>query len=196
MENFYPFLAYVFLTTFTPGPNNIMAMSNAMRSGYKRTLAFLAGITAGFLLVMLICGLLNVVLVKLLPEIKIWLNVLGALYMVYLAIHILRSKPPDQDATQTGTNSFMGGFQMQFLNLKVILYGVTVYSTFIVQSYQSPIIIALFAPILALVGFIATSTWAVGGEIFRALFIKYNKALNILMSGLLLYTAMASLWHS
>ena len=27
MVNLYPFLAYVVVTTFTPGPNNILAMS-------------------------------------------------------------------------------------------------------------------------------------------------------------------------
>ena len=61
MINLYPFLAYVVVTTFTPGPNNIMAMSNAMHHGYRRTLGFLAGMTAGFFLVMLACGILNAV---------------------------------------------------------------------------------------------------------------------------------------
>ncbi len=195
MENFYPFLAYVILTTFTPGPNNIMAMSNAVHAGYKRTLGFLTGIFIGFVIVMLLCGLLNVLLVNLLPQVKSWLNILGAAYMVYLAIHILLSKSPGDNSNHNSSNSFLAGLNMQFLNLKVILYGVTVYSTFIVQAYQNPIVIALFAPILAFVGFIATSAWAISGDMFRTLFLKYNTALNLVMSGLLIYTAIASLLH-
>ncbi len=35
MPNLYPFLIYVIVTTFTPGPNNIMAMTNAMHDGFK-----------------------------------------------------------------------------------------------------------------------------------------------------------------
>jgi cysteine/O-acetylserine efflux protein len=78
MINFYPFLIYVLVTTFTPGPNNIMSMTNAMRAGYRRTLRFLLGVFVGFFIVMLICGLLNVVLVSLLPQMQYWLNILGA----------------------------------------------------------------------------------------------------------------------
>ncbi len=68
MLNFFPFLAYVVVTTFTPGPNNIMAMSNALRYGYRRTFGFLTGMTAGFFVVMLACGLLNVALANLIPR--------------------------------------------------------------------------------------------------------------------------------
>jgi len=195
MENLSPFLAYVLLTTFTPGPNNIMAMSVAMRYGYNRTLRFLTGIFAGFCIVMLACGFSNVILVRLIPQIKPWLNILGALYMVYLAVHILLSKPAADNSNENSSNSFQAGLNMQFLNLKVILYGVTVYSTFIVQIYQSPLVIALFAILLAFVGFLATSSWAISGNIFRGLFIKYNQTLNLLMSGLLIYTAISSVLH-
>ena len=196
MANFYPFLAYVFVTTFTPGPNNIMAMTNGVRYGYRRTLGFLLGTTAGFVLVMLACGLLNVVLVGLLPSVKFWLNLLGAAYMLYLALHILLSKPAGEvKAAENRLNTFQAGLSMQFLNLKVILYGVTVFATFIVQSYQNPLIVSLFAPLLALIGFLAVSTWAVGGSLFRPFLLKYNRPFNALMAGLLVYTAVASLWH-
>src|SRR5271169_4180267 len=63
MSTFTPFLIYVLVTTFTPGPNNILSMANAARDGYKGTLRFLAGIFIGFSLVMGLCALLNVVLV-------------------------------------------------------------------------------------------------------------------------------------
>ena len=195
MANFYPFLAYVFVTTFTPGPNNIMAMSNAMRYGYKRTIGFLLGMTVGFMIVMLLSGLLNVMLVGLLPQVRFWLNLLGAVYMVYLAIHIVLSKPAEENTIGSDLNSFAAGFMMQFINLKGILYGVTVFSMFIVQTYQNPIIVSLFAPLLAFIGFIAVSSWALGGNIFRKLLHKYNRPFNFVMGTLLIYTAVASLIH-
>lgn len=196
MSNFYPFLAYVIVTTFTPGPNNILSMTNAVRDGYRRTLGFLLGIFTGFLLLMLLCGWLNVVLVGLLPQIKPWLNWLGAAYMLYLAVHIALSKPADGDApARNDLNSFKAGFILQFLNLKGILYGVTVYSTFIVQMTQDPLTVSLFAPLLAVVAFLATSSWALGGNVFRSFLSKYNRPFNWLMAALLVYTAVASLWH-
>jgi cysteine/O-acetylserine efflux protein len=62
MPNLFPFIIYVIVTTFTPGPNNIMAMTNAMHDGFKRTIRFLFGIFAGFILILLLSGLLNLVL--------------------------------------------------------------------------------------------------------------------------------------
>jgi cysteine/O-acetylserine efflux protein len=193
MANFYPFLAYVFVTTFTPGPNNILAMSNAMRFGYRRTLGFLAGMFTGFLLVMLACGLLNVALVSLLPQVRFWLNLLGAAYMVYLAVHIVRSGAMEEGADKRDLNSFTVGFALQFLNLKVILYGITVFSMFITQAFQAPATVSLFAPVLAVIAFIATSCWALGGDIFRQVLRKHYRLFNLVMAALLIYTAVAAL---
>jgi cysteine/O-acetylserine efflux protein len=193
LDNFYPFLIYVVVTTFTPGPNNIMSMTNAMHFGYGRSLKFLAGVSAGFLIVMFASGILNVVLTDWLPFLENWLKILGAIYMFYLAIHIARSKPLEVDEGKNGDNTFVAGFTMQFLNIKVILYGITVYSLFIIHSYQTPGMIGLFALALAMVGFIANSCWAFGGNVFRSTLRKNYRWFNFAMAGLLVYTAVASL---
>jgi cysteine/O-acetylserine efflux protein len=195
MANFFPFLTYVIVTTFTPGPNNIMAMTNAVRYGYRKIVGFIMGMTAGFFIIMLICGILNFVLISLLPQLKFWLNILGAAYMVYLAVHIFLSKQAEDDPTQDNLNTFKAGFVLQFLNVKVILYGITVYSNFIVPSYHTPYAVAWFAPILTLVVLVSNSSWAVGGDIFRRFLKKYNWWFNLAMSALLIYVAVASLFH-
>jgi threonine/homoserine/homoserine lactone efflux protein len=193
MGNLYPFLVYVFVTTFTPGPNNIMAMTHGMRFGYKGTFRFIIGMVMGFCLLMLVCGLINVALVNLLPQARFWLNILGAAYMIYLAAHTILSTPVEEGLHQSGLNSFVAGFGMQFLNLKVILYGVTVYSIFITQTYQNPFVVSLFAPLLAGIGFLATSCWALGGSVFRVYWRKHFRLFNYTMGALLIYTAIASL---
>ena len=195
MPNLTAFLLYVFVTTFTPGPNNLMAMSNAIQYGYKRALGFLAGMTAGFVLVMLASGLLNVALVQVLPQTRLWLNLGGAAYLVYLALHTILSRPPGSDeAGKSALNTFWAGFTLQFLNLKVILYGVTVYSLFITPSFNNPWVVALFAPLLAAVGFSSISCWALGGSLFRAFWVRYYRAFSIVMGAFLLYSAWASIW--
>jgi cysteine/O-acetylserine efflux protein len=193
MINLLPFATYVFVTTFTPGPNNLLSMSNAMHSGYRKTLRFLAGIFSGFLLLMLLCGLLNFALLNLAPRVRVWLNILGAAYMVYLAIHIMTSKPDEGEQASGRLNTFRAGFVLQFINLKGILYGVTVFSNFIVPVYRDPRQVALFAVGLALVAFAAISCWALGGDIFRKTLNRYYRAANIVMGALLIYSAVASL---
>jgi cysteine/O-acetylserine efflux protein len=196
MANLYPFLIYVMVTTFTPGPNNIMSMTNAMRSGYRRTLRFLLGVSAGFFIVMLLCGFLNVVLVSLLPHIQFWLNILGVVYMLYLALHTIISKPVDDMPGKTSLNTFKAGVWMQFLNLKGILYGITVFSVFITPYFQDFISLSLFALFFALLAFISTTCWALGGAVFRTYYQKCYLLFNLVMGGLLLYTALHSLLSS
>lgn len=52
MPNPFAFLSYVMLTTFTPGPNNIMSMSTASKYGFRKSLRFTSGVFAGFCLFM------------------------------------------------------------------------------------------------------------------------------------------------
>ncbi|PKO19070.1 MAG: lysine transporter LysE [Chloroflexi bacterium HGW-Chloroflexi-10] len=193
MVNFFPFLAYVFVTSFTPGPNNILSMTYGMRYGYRGTLKFLLGIISGFTVLLLLCGWLNSFLASVLPQAKLWLNILGAVYMVYLAYHILRSGPVEENSQKKDLNSFRAGFILQFVNLKGILYGVTVYSIFITPSYSSPLQVVVFALILAVVGFLSISSWAIGGDLFRSLLKKHYRLFNLVMAALLVYTAIASL---
>lgn len=193
MPNLTPFLAYVFVTTFTPGPNNVMAMSNAMRFGLKKTMPFVWGIFTGFLVVLTLSGLLNMALASFIPGLRTWLNLLGAVYMLYLAYHIARSQPVEEDQGSDNLNTFRAGFLQQFVNVKVLVFGITVFSLFIVNTYNDPLSISLFALFLALVGFAASSSWAVGGNLFRKLLKEHHRTFNYVMAGLLVYTAIASL---
>src|SRR5258706_15242317 len=98
--NLFAFISYVVTTTFTPGPNNLMAMSNGLHTGFKRTTNFLGGVFSGFFLVMLVCGFVNFVLMSLLPSLRLWLNLLGSGYMLYLAFHVMTSKPHGRNSTK------------------------------------------------------------------------------------------------
>lgn len=193
MSTFTPFLVYVLVTTFTPGPNNVLSMANAARDGYKRTFRFLVGIFIGFSLVLGLCGLLNVALVSLLPQVRIGLVWLGAAYMVYLALHIALAKPRQDGQERADLNTFWAGFSLQFVNLKGILYGVTVFSVFINRLAPNPWLVGLFAPALAGVAFLATSSWALGGDVFRHFLNRYERWFNLAIAALLIYTAIASL---
>ena len=70
MPNFAAFVSYVLITTFTPGPNNIMSMSNASRYGFKRSIMFNVGVFLGFFLIMALSALFSVALYGLIPSIN------------------------------------------------------------------------------------------------------------------------------
>jgi cysteine/O-acetylserine efflux protein len=180
MADIQAFLIYLIVTTFTPGPNNILSMANAMRYGYRKVHGFLVGVFVGFFLVLLLSAF-------------IWLKVLGAVYMIFLAIHIMFTKPAREDSDRKGMNTFMVGFSQQFLNLKSILYGITIYATFIIPSFRQPLILALFALVLALAGYLSVNLWALTGSWLQNLAWRYQRWINIGMGILLIYSAVVSL---
>ncbi len=193
MINLVPFLSYAFVTSFTPGPNNIMSMTNANRDGFKKTFNFTLGIFTGFFIMMLACSYFNLLLFSLIPKIKPFMSIIGSAYMVYLAYKIYTSKSASADTDSTHINSFLTGLLMQFVNPKVILYGITVVSNFITPYYNTHISLIMFSLLLGVIGFASITCWALFGALFQKFLAKYRKPFNIVMSILLVYSAAAIL---
>jgi len=185
------FLLYVFVTSFTPGPNNIMAMLFANKYGFKRTLRFCFGVGAGFFIIMLLASYFNLLLHNFIPKIELPMMILGAGYMLYLAIKIVASKNSENDDDAGKYNSFMAGMFLQFVNPKGVLYGITVVGTFILPFHTSNVSLLLFSVFLAVVGFISTSSWSLFGSMFQTFLSKYRNQFNIVMALLLVYSAVS-----
>jgi len=60
MFNIVAFTSYVLVTTFTPGPNNILLMSNASRYGFKKSIQFNVGIFFGFFIIIALCSFFSI----------------------------------------------------------------------------------------------------------------------------------------
>ena len=191
MLDLISFLSFVFIMTFTPGPNNIMSMLNAGRYGIKKAIKFNLGIFLGFAIVMLLCAAFGATLVKYLPSIKPYLIFVGATYILYIAYKTLKSDYKVDNNQEKSVYGIKDGFVLQFVNPKVILYGITTMSTFILPHYSSFLILMLFAIALAIVAFIATFSWALFGSVFHKLLQKHTKAVNIILALFLVYTAVS-----
>jgi len=199
MFNIVPFISYVFVVSFTPGPNNIMSMATASKFGYKKTLNFILGVSTGFSLLMIICSYFNLFLFNIIPKIKTFMGFLGAFYMIYLALKIMKSntqkKDDENESSQnseiSNLNLFITGTTMQFINPKAILYGITVVSNFIIPFYKTGFSLLLFSLFLGFIAFLSTSSWAIFGSLFSMFLSKYQKQFNILMGLLLIYSAIS-----
>lgn len=189
MPNALAFLSFVAVTTFTPGPNNIMAMSNASRFGFKRSMRFTLGVCAGFFLIVGISIAFTMALYRVIPAIKPIMTVVGAAYIIWLAWKTVTSSPHDDAAA--GQSTFLSGMLLQFLNPKAILYGVTAASTFIVPYYKSVPVLIAFAAMLALVSLVSTSCWALFGSIFQRFMAENHRAVGYVMGALLVYCAIS-----
>jgi cysteine/O-acetylserine efflux protein len=190
MPDAISFISIVLIATFTPGPNNILSMSNASRYGFKNSFPFNMGVFVGFAVIMVLCTAFSSTLSAVIPGIKPYMQVVGAIYILWLAWKVYHTVPGEV-VEQAGTNTFRSGMLLQFVNPKVILYGITVISTFVVPYYRSVPILLGFSILLAAVGFIATCCWAVFGALFQKFLIRYSKTVNIVMALLLVYCAMS-----
>lgn len=185
--NFTSFLIYCIVVTFTPGPSNIVILSSAQLIGAKKTMKYVWGATLAFGLLLAASAFLNHVLAGILPGILRVMQIVGGLYMVYLAYQVYK-----MGSTETATKQvtgFWNGLLMQFLNPKVVLFTFTVIPSYVLPYYDSSLSSSLFVLLITLIGFLAYSSWAVFGSMFRTLLNRHQKVLSILMALFLLYSA-------
>ncbi len=75
------FWTYTLITALTPGPNNILALSAATAHGFRQSIRVLAGMSLGFLVVMLLCAGIAFSLAVIDPAIIHLLSWVGAAYI-------------------------------------------------------------------------------------------------------------------
>ena len=189
MFDWFAFLTYAFLTTITPGPNTVVAMSNGSRRGFFRGIPLNLGMWCGFTIVMVGCAALTSVLAAWVPKIKPVMLFVGAAYLLWLAWKTLRRSSEIQEK-ETGDRLFLTGFAMQFVNPKIMLYGVMSYEAYILPAFEGryPILLG-FAVVLSSVGFVNGLLWSACGDVFRVLFSKHAKIINTVMAALLAWCA-------
>lgn len=186
--NFTAFLSYIIITSITPGPSNLLMMNEARKFGFKKSLPFNIGILSGFIVLGILTSLLTTSLYKWMPMIEPYFKVVGAVYLLYLAWKIAFSKG-GKDEGIDNQSSFFSGLFFQILNVKSILYFLTAMSTFVLPYSRSNITILFFMSLTIVIGCVALLLWAVFGSAFKKIFSKYNKAINIVMCLLLIYSA-------
>lgn len=191
MFNALAFVSYVFVMTFTPGPNNIMAMTFANQDGFRKTQKFMLGVSCGFFILMLLASFFNLLLYSYLPKIKLGMDIIGAAYMVFLAVKIVLSKPHGDEKKDSKLNAFLPGMLLQFVNPKGVLYCITVAASFIMPYYHSALSILLFALFTTAVVYASNNVWGAFGVLFQKLLSKYQKPFNIVMALLLVYSAIS-----
>ena len=185
--NLVGFALYVFASAFTPGPNNILSMSAAGRYGIARAWRVLVGVFAGFIIVMLLCALFSVALASFVPKIMPFMEWAGAAYILWLAWRTWRSS----GASEGGDVDcgFWAGFVLEFVNVKIMLYGVTALTSFVMPAFDSTAVVASFAVLLAVIGSVANWTWALFGVLFQRALSSHGRLFNAIMALLLVYCA-------
>ncbi|TXZ95424.1 LysE family translocator [Vibrio cholerae] len=158
---FGPLLAFAFVSTFSPGPNNIMLMTSGANVGFLRTIPHMLGITFGFSIMVLLVGVGLTELFQRYPLIQQGLQILCTLYLVYLAVKIALSRP-SKDGQEYQLMSFVAAALFQWVNPKGWSMALTAVSVF--NPNASWLQLGLIALVFALVNLPSVSVWTAAGK--------------------------------
>ena len=189
--NFY---IYVIITIITPGPNTIMSMKNGISYGFRRGIWFNFGHWAGFIIDMLACLIFSETLLDHLPAARPVMLGIGVLYMLYQAYKCLRmpaiAEGQDEAANLPSRASLVRqGLLLQFVNVKVLIFGMSAFSNYILKWNLTTGRTYSYCVILATVAFLCGVVWLIGGAAMRKLFTRYRRPVSIAMTAALVYCA-------
>ncbi len=91
--------AFAFVSSITPGPNNLMLMASGANFGVRRTIPHMLGVALGFVLMVALVGIGLVGVFEAYPVSYTLLKVVSVAYLLWLAWRIANSAPPEPART-------------------------------------------------------------------------------------------------
>lgn len=174
------FFIYAIINAITPGPGNILALNTVGSFGWKKGKPLFFGIFVGYYVVQILCAVFVFSVSTFIPNVLGVMKYIGAAYILWLAIHIAISKPAI-DSTEKSA-SFLKGFLLQFVNVKIYLFGITALTGYITDYSTSLFVLILFEMIIATIGTTATLIWIGMGVLLKKTYIKYYRPINIVLA--------------
>ncbi|MBQ9032492.1 MAG: LysE family transporter [Parasporobacterium sp.] len=174
------FFVYAIVNAFTPGPGNILALNTVTNYGLKKGKPLFIGIFTGYYVVQIICAIFVYGVGTFLPNVLQIMKYVGAAYILWLAIRIAICKP--EVSEEQGSASFMKGFLLQFVNIKIYVFGITALTGFITSYSKALWVLVGFELLIATIGTIATSTWIGAGLLIQKFYVKHYRIINIILA--------------
>ena len=185
---------FMFATSCSPGPNNILASYSGFNFGLIKTIPHMFGVIFGFttLVVVMNIGLINVF--KNFLIVQEILKYSGTIFLIYLAYKISFSKTSSDNSSKSPVK-FIETFFFQFLNPKAVIVAIIIVSTY-VESGENYINYSLWVIVIAFIfACFSIVFWTLLGRFLRrfATNEKFIKRFNYVMS-LLLVSCIATFY--
>ena len=162
--------AFAFVSSITPGPNNLMLMSSGIRFGLARSWPHLLGISLGFVVMVIGVGAGLAQVFVALPQAQSVLKLISVAYLLYLAWKIAMAEPhldaPDSSATRPMT--FLQAALFQWVNPKAWTMALTAVTVYLPPPGGLPALLGV-AALFGLVNLPSCGVWAVLGVSMRRL---------------------------
>mgnify|MGYP001403651181 CR=1 FL=1 len=186
---------FMFATSCSPGPNNIVASYSGFNFGVLKTIPHMLGVIFGFttLVSLMNFGLINIF--QKFPIIQEILKYTGSIFLIYLAYKISFSKN-SSDNTAKNPVRFIETFFFQFINPKSVIVSVIMVSTYVHNGKDFLFHSFWVIGVAFLFAVISINFWTFLGKFLRrfASNEKFIKRFNYVMSFLLL-TCIATFYY-
>lgn len=166
-ETLFALIAYAFVTSITPGPNNFMLLASGVNFGFWRTVPHMLGIGVGFLILLLAIGFGLGALLTAFPALHLALKIAGGAYLLYLAWKIAMSRSMGKSGDNNAQPmTFLQAAAFQWVNPKAWVIALTAMALY--TNPQAPVLsVALISLVFAGVNLPSVSSWAGFGMALR-----------------------------
>ncbi len=164
-ELFLALVGFAFVTSVTPGPNNMMLLASGVNFGLRRTVPHMLGISVGHSVMVFLVGLGVAGVFLAHPLALTALKVAAVGYMLWLAWEIARSGAPGEGRAVGQPMTFLQAAAFQWVNPKAWAMALGAVAAYVpapsVGAY------ALVAVVFAGVNLPSVSLWAAAGQGLR-----------------------------
>ncbi|MGN7869656.1 LysE family translocator [Paracoccus sp. 22332] len=176
-------LGFSFVTSATPGPNNMMLMASGANFGLRRTVPHLLGVSLGFGAMVGILGLGLDRIVTGSPAVAGALKWASLTYVLWLAWKIATAAPPSPADAQGRPLGFLGAAAFQWVNPKAWAMALGALSAY-AAGVGGPLVVAA---VFAMVNLPVVAAWAAAGQGLQGLLDRPGRlrAFNATMAALL-----------
>ena len=155
-------LAFAFVGTVSPGPNNAVLWASGLQFGFRRTIPHIVGTALGIgaLVVGVAAGI--GVLLDAVPAAELVLKLVGSAYLLYIAFVVIGGGAVGRTKVAHPLTVWQGiGFQC--VNPKAWIFALAAVAAFLPPELHRLAGVALLTGILMVVVVGSSSIWAVGG---------------------------------
>ncbi len=183
---------FAFVSSITPGPNNLMLLASGMNFGFRATIPHMLGISLGFFVMELAVGMGIAEAFERFPAVYTLLKWAGGAYLLYLAWRIANAgvvRADDKTAAAGKPLSFFGAAAFQWVNPKAWAMAVSAFSIYVPPPVSWMLVVGVSA-LFAIINLPCVSSWALFGSGLRHWLRepRYARVFNIVMALLLVAT--------
>lgn len=153
---------FAFVSSATPGPNNLMLMASGANFGFLRSIPHMMGISIGFMVMLFAVGSGLTQLFDRFPVIYDILKIASVIYMLWLAWKIAHAAPITKNANAGAPMSFLQAAGFQWVNPKAWAMALTAVTVYVGDA--SLLWLAFAAFLFAVVNLPSVSLWTVAGQ--------------------------------